>query len=189
LRSDPAQAQRSARDLFEEARRQVQWHYQWIILHEYLPSIIGQELVDEILQNGPPFYRPLDRTQDALIRNARCDLLIPVEFAAAAYRFGHSQVRPNYRINFGPDAGPPVILPILDDSANPNDVDPNDMRGGKRSSRRFIDWQTFFRFDSNNLRLNKSIDTKLSSPLMQLPASRRLGCLRMASSRWPLGTS
>ncbi|MGZ8394845.1 MAG: peroxidase family protein, partial [Nitrospira sp.] len=172
LRSDPAQAQRSARDLFEEARRQVQWHYQWIILHEYLPLTIGQERVDEILQNGPRFYRPLDRTQDALFRNSNGDLLIPVEFAVAAYRFGHSQVRPNYRINFGPDAGAPVILPIFDDSANSNDVDPNDMRGGKRAPRRFIDWQTFFQFDSNNFRFNKKIDTKLSSALMQLPGSR-----------------
>jgi hypothetical protein len=175
LRSDPAQAQRSARDLFEDARRQVQWHYQWIILHEYLPLTIGQERVDEILRNGPRFYRPLDRTEDALFRNAKGDLLIPVEFAVAAFRFGHSQVRPNYRINFGPDAGPPVILPIFDDSADPNDVDPNDMRGGKRAPRRFIDWQTFFKFDTNNFRFNKKIDTKLSSALMQLPGSRGPG--------------
>ena len=172
LRSDPAQAQRSARDLFEEARRLVQWHYQWIILHEYLPLTIGQDRVDEILQNGPRFYRPLDRTQDAQFRDSKGDLLIPVEFAVATYRFGHSQVRPNYRLNFGPDAGPQVILPIFDDSIDPNDPDPNDIRGGKRAPRRFIDWQTFFRFDSTNFRFDKKIDTKLSSALLQLPGAR-----------------
>jgi hypothetical protein len=172
LRSDPVQAHRSSRDIFEEARRLVQWHYQWIILHEYLPLTIGQGRVDEILQNGPRFYRPLDRTHDALFRNAKGDLLIPVEFAVAAYRFGHSQVRPNYRLNFGPDAGPPVILPVFDNSIDPNDPDPNDVRGGKRAPRRFIDWQTFFRFDSTNFRFNKKIDTKLSSALMQLPGAR-----------------
>jgi hypothetical protein len=43
LRSDPTQAQRPARELFNEARRLVTWHYQWIILHEYLPLTIGQE--------------------------------------------------------------------------------------------------------------------------------------------------
>jgi hypothetical protein len=172
LRSDPARAQRSARELFNEVRRLVTWHYQWIILHEYLPLTIGQERVDEIVQNGPRFYRPLDRTQDALFRNSSGDLLIPVEFAMAAFRFGHSQVRPSYRINFGPDAGPPVILPIFDDSVDPNDRDPNDLRGGKRAPRRFIDWQTFFRFDSSNFRPNKRIDTKLSSALMQLPGAR-----------------
>ncbi|HWV47354.1 MAG TPA: peroxidase family protein, partial [Nitrospira sp.] len=168
LRSDPAQANRSARDIFEEARRQVQWHYQWIILNEYLPLTIGQDRVDEILQNGPRFYR----IQDPLFRNSRGDLLIPVEFAVAAYRFGHSQVRPTYQLNFGPDAGPPVVLSIFDDSADPNDPDPNDMRGGKRAPRRFIDWQTFFKFNPDISALNKKIDTKLSSPLMLLPGSR-----------------
>lgn len=172
LRSDPAQANRSAREIFNEARRLVTWHYHWIILHEYLPLTIGQERVDEILQNGPRFYRPLDRAQDALFRNSRGDLLIPVEFAVAAYRFGHSQVRPSYRINFGPDAGPSVILPIFDESADPTNRDPNDLRGGKRAPRRFVDWQTFFRFDNSNFRFNKKIDTKLSSALMQLPGAR-----------------
>lgn len=172
LRSSPAQAIRSARDLFEDARRHVQWHYQWIILHEYLPLTIGQERVDEILRNGPRFFRPLDRSQDARFRNANGEVLIPVEFAAAAFRFGHSQVRPSYRINFGPDAGPAVILPIFNDAVDPNDPDPDDMRGGKRAPRRFIDWQTFFRFDSTNFRPNKRIDTKLSSALLQLPGSR-----------------
>jgi hypothetical protein len=172
LRSDPAQANRSAREIFGEARRLVTWHYQWIILHEFLPLTIGQERVDDIVQNGPRFYRPLDRTQDALFRNSRGDLLIPVEFAVAAYRFGHSQVRPSYLLNFGPDAGAPLILSLFDDSANPNDPDPNDLRGGKRAPRRFVDWQSFFKFDTVNFGPNKKIDTKLSSPLMQLPGAR-----------------
>jgi hypothetical protein len=124
--------------------------------------------VDEILQNGPRFYRVGDRTQDSLFRNSKGDPLIPVEFSMA-YRFGHSQVRPSYRVNFGPDGGPTVILSIFNPSADPNDPDPNDLRGGKRAPRRFVDWQTFFRFDNNNSIRNKRIDTKLSSRLMQLP--------------------
>src|SRR5215207_11390629 len=32
------------------------------------------------------------------------DPFIPVEFSVAAYRFGHSQVRPSYRANFGTSA-------------------------------------------------------------------------------------
>src|SRR5579884_707207 len=45
-------------DVFEEARRLVRWHYQWITAHEFLPLTVGQELVDDILANGPRFYRP-----------------------------------------------------------------------------------------------------------------------------------
>lgn len=169
LRSDPAVATRSGRERFNEARRQVTWHYQWIILHKFLPLTIGQDRVDDIVQNGPRFYRVDDRTQDSLFRNSNGDPLIPVEFAVAAYRFGHSQVRPSYRANFGPDAGPSVALSIFTPSADPNDPDPNDLRGGKRAPRRFVDWQTFFRFDNINPLRNKRIDTKLSSRLMQLP--------------------
>ncbi|MEQ1847372.1 MAG: peroxidase family protein, partial [Nitrospira sp.] len=32
LREDPANATRSAQDLFKEAQQQVRWHYQWIVL-------------------------------------------------------------------------------------------------------------------------------------------------------------
>jgi hypothetical protein len=169
LRSDPAQATRPGRERFNEARRQVTWHYQWIILNKFLPLTIGQERVDELLQNGPRFYRVGDRSQDSLFRNSNGDPLIPVEFAMAAYRFGHSQVRPSYRVNFGPDGGPTVALSIFDASADPTDPDPNDLRGGKRAPRRFVDWQTFFRFENINPLRNKRIDTKLSSRLMQLP--------------------
>jgi hypothetical protein len=98
--------------------------------------------------------------------------LIPIEFSVAAYRFGHSQIRPSYRINFGPTGGSPVFLFIFDDAQDPNFPDPNDMRGGKRAPRRFVDWQTFFNFGDGNSRPNKRIDGKISSPVMLLPGSR-----------------
>ena len=172
LRADPAQANRSAKEIFREARRQVQWHYQWIILNEFLPLTIGQDRVDEILKNGPRFYRVHDRSQDSLFRSPRREPLIPVEFAVAAYRFGHSQVRPSYRLNFGAAPGSEFFGFLFDDSADPNDPDPNDTRGGKRAPRRFVDWQTFFKLDAVNFRPNKLIDSKLSTPLMLLPGSR-----------------
>ncbi|OQW37611.1 MAG: hypothetical protein A4E19_13110 [Nitrospira sp. SG-bin1] len=171
LRADPTQAHRSPRDIFREARRQVTWHYQWIIVNEFLPMTIGQDRTVEILRNGPRFYRVHDRTQDSLFRSPRREPLIPVEFAVAAYRFGHSQVRPSYRLNFGSAPGQEFFAFIFDDSADPNDPDPNDMRGGKRAARRFVDWQTFFKFD-DNFRFNKRIDAKLSTPLLHLLGSR-----------------
>ena len=161
LRADPDQADQSAEQIFKKAQRQVRWHYQWIILHEFLPLTIGQELVDNLLRKGLRFYE-VDKKKDPLI---------PIEFSVAAYRFGHSQIRPSYRLNFGPTGGSPVFAFLFDDSQDPNDTDPNDMRGGKRAARRFVDWQTFFKFD-NNFRPNKKIDGKLSSVVMLLPGSR-----------------
>jgi hypothetical protein len=48
-------------------------------------------------------------------------------------------------MNFGAAPGSEFFAFIFDDSAGPNDLDPNDMRGGKRAARRFVDWQTFFK--------------------------------------------
>lgn len=146
VRKGPAFANRSAKEVFTEAQRQVRWHYQWIIVNEFLPITIGQERVNDILRNGTRFYNVTDRTQDGLFRNSIREPLIPVEFAVAAYRFGHSQVRLSYRVNFGAAPGGEFFTFIFDDSADPNDPNPTDMRGGKRAARRFVNWQTFFNF-------------------------------------------
>ncbi len=171
LRKDSTNATRSAQDIFKEAQQQVRWHYQWIVLNEFLPLTIGQDRVDEILRNGPRFYRVTDRTQDSVFRSPRRQPLIPVEFAVAAYRFGHSQIRPSYRVNFGAADGNEFFAFIFTESAAQEGADPNDLRGGKRAPRRFVDWQTFFKFDDVNFRPNKKIDSKLSTPLMLLPGS------------------
>jgi hypothetical protein len=164
LRKDPSLADQSVERMFKMAQRQVRWHYQWIILHEFLPLTIGQERVDEILKKGLRFYE-VDRRKNPSI---------PIEFSVAAYRFGHSQVRPSYRLNFGPSVTPaaPFFAFLFDDTQDPNDPDPIDLRGGKRAPRRFVDWQTFFNFGDGNVRPNKLIDSKLSSGLMLLPGSR-----------------
>lgn len=168
LRAKPELAKASPDRIFQMAQRMVQWHYQWIVLHEFLPMTIGQDRVDDILRRGTKFYNG----DDARFRNLRGNPQIPVEFSVAAYRFGHSQARPSYRLNFGPDGGNPLFVFIFDDSNDPNDPDPADMRGGKRAARRFIDWQTFFNFGDGNSRPNKRIDAKLSTPLMHLLGSR-----------------
>lgn len=143
--------------VFLEAQRLVRWHYQWILIHEFLPKTCGQAVVDDVLKHGRKFYK------------WRNEPYIPVEFAVAAYRFGHSQVRPSYRMNFGPAAGGDVFLRLfVDTPANSANPDPDDMRGGLRQPRRFIDWQTFFDFGDGNVRPNKRIDTKLSTVLMDL---------------------
>ena len=56
LRKDPANSTRSAEQIFTMAQRQVRWHYQWIILHEFLPLTIGQARVNDILNKGLRFY-------------------------------------------------------------------------------------------------------------------------------------
>jgi Animal haem peroxidase len=154
-------------DTFTEARRLTTWHYQWLVVNQILPNFVGQPMVDDVLRHGPRFFHSHDGAY------------IPVEFSGAAYRFGHSMVRPSYRANLAGDNGNPFFGLIFDsrvdvpDGQNPI-TDPGDLRGGFRSARRFVGWQTFFDFGgafSTDVRPNKLIDTVLSTPLFALPTS------------------
>jgi hypothetical protein len=146
-------------EAFAVARRLTTWHYQWIILHEFLPLVAGQAVIDAVLGNGRRFYDPM-----------RDQSFIPVEWQIV-YRFGHSMVRPSYRANLKGDNGQPFFGMIFD-PAGEESADPVDLRGGARAARRFIGWQTFFDFGgafSADVRPNKLIDTKISTPLFHLP--------------------
>ena len=97
---------------------------------------------------------------------------IPVEFQGAAYRFGHSQVRPSYRMNFTGAADGGQRFAFVFDPRRSTRPTRRDMQGGFAGPGRHIGWPTFFRFDDDRAqctRPNKTIDTKLSSPLFHLP--------------------
>jgi hypothetical protein len=172
LAAQPAYRGASAAAIFHDARHLVTWHYQWIILHEFLPKTIGAERVDQIMHDGMKFYHPQDAANRFQAGDGHTSPRIPIEFSAAVYRFGHSQVRPSYRLNFGPSNGSPFFVFLFDDTEDPAAADPADLRGGKRAARRFVDWETFFDFGDGNVRPNKRIDTHLSSVLMALPGAR-----------------
>jgi hypothetical protein len=130
-------------DVFEDARRATIWHYQWVILKEFLPSLIGSELASELLEGGGELFEPGD------------DPYIPFEFADAAYRYGHSQIRDTYRVNrrFGPV---PVFPDLIGFGAVPVD--------------HAIDWTLQFDVPGNGeAQRSKKIDGRLPSSLISLP--------------------
>jgi hypothetical protein len=155
-------------DVFERARRLTRWHYQWMIVHEFLPLFIGQQRTTDILRHGRRFYRP---------RVA----FMPVEFQGAAYRFGHTMIRPSYRANrVGQPGstlpGSPAFFGMIFDPAGQGQDDPVDLRGGRARPRRFIGWETFFDFGITEVgqtapavKPNKIIDARISTPLFLLP--------------------
>jgi hypothetical protein len=145
-------------EIFAEAQRIVRWHYQWMVVHEFLRRTCGDAVVDDILQKGRKFYKWNNEP------------FIPVEFSVSAYRFGHSQVRPSYRANFTGDGGQPFFAMIFKPTPS-NPTDPDDLSGGCRAPRRFVDWPTFFDFKDGNVKPNKKIDTTLSTALFHLPGS------------------
>ncbi|MEM7551898.1 MAG: peroxidase family protein [Bacteroidota bacterium] len=128
------------------ARRVTQWHYQWIIIHEFLPMIIGEPMARELLIHGRQFYKP-----------ETLPPYLPVEFSAAAYRFGHSIVSdrlylqdPQYVYDlFGRNLGSGFTA--LGDSA------------------RIVQWDHFFALNSTPVQLANKVDTKIVSSLLNLP--------------------
>jgi hypothetical protein len=153
-----ANGARSWQDAFARARRLTTWHYQWLVLHEFLPLVVGQAMVDDVLARGRRFYTVATGAAS-----------MPVEFAGACYRFGHSMVRPSYRANLKGDDGNPFFGFIFDPAQNQAAADPTDLRSGFRARRRFIGWQTFFDFGDGEVKRNKRIDTRISTPLFTLP--------------------
>jgi hypothetical protein len=151
------------------ARQVTLWHYQWLLVNEHLPQIAGQQVVSDVLRNGNRFYNPPPG-----------DAFMPIEFGAAAYRFGHSMVRPSYRANFtsgtGDSTSPtadPFFALVFDqtepDFSAPPSYDRDDLLGGFPAPRRYIGWQTFFDLGDGQVKNNKKIDTTISSVLFTLP--------------------
>jgi len=148
-----------AANAFEAAQKIVRWHYQWIVLHEFLPRTVGQELVDALLSG--------------IDRNHVGPAFMPVEFSGAAYRFGHSQVRGAYELNqqfpggaggFAPIFPADPAAPLPAPGPKPAQVD---LRGGgPLPDYLVIDWGRFF---GANAQESRAIDTKIQQPLLKLP--------------------
>ena len=131
------------RTIFTEARRLVVWHYQWIILREFLPDLIGDRLIDALLAGGSRYYRPA------------ADCFIPLEFADAAFRYGHGQLLETYRVN---PRDPPV--PFFPDLVGFRAV----------PASRVVDWAEFFDLPGRlPAQRAKKLDGRLCSSMMHLP--------------------
>lgn len=142
---------------FEKTQRLVRWHYQWIVRKEFLPLLVGEVVVNDVFQNPLRFYRPPGNYP-----------FMPIEFSVAAYRFGHSQVRPFYHLNDNPEGKPLQLF-----TEDPPNGHRQDLRGGPIEKVHAVNWKNFF--DTGALptpganRASKLIDTILSAPLHNLP--------------------
>ncbi len=170
-----------AMERFQSAQRMVRWHYQWLVIHEFLPRVIGTTMTNKI-------FMPTGSVITNFV-NFKEDPFIPVEFAVAAYRFGHSMVRPAYSINnnfpnvtlFGalPDLNVKTIQSAVQVGATSMNV--TLLNPGWT-----IDWGRFFPMGGANSGnpvnpqipivqkngfplFSKLVDTQISPPLFTLP--------------------
>lgn len=80
---------------FIEAQRIVRWHYQYIVLNDYLRRIVGDHTWHEVFQ-AKDSSRPHPRLRFYRPKNGQA--YMPVEFSVAVFRFGHSMIRPSYAL-------------------------------------------------------------------------------------------
>jgi hypothetical protein len=158
--------------VFEAARRLARWHYQWIVTHEFIPAIVGQTLSDSVYKEVPTgapkitlkYYKPTNPAGRAFI---------PVEFAVAAYRFGHSITRPRYTVRDAFDAnnkflGAVSSVPLFQDA--PTD---NNLNGHRPLPPRLkIQWSKFFNAGTTpTARPVRQFDASLAGSLFKMPAT------------------
>lgn len=137
----------SGAELFEHARQLTTWHYQWAVLHDFLPAICGQAVVSDILGNGRKFYCA-----------EFSEPFIPVEFSVAAYRFGHSMIPQVIRIKNGKTEHN-LFSKVMGVGFKP-----------LNSAAGIVDWNVLFKTaKKSTVQMAEKLDCKLATDLLDLP--------------------
>ena len=155
---------------FEQVQRLVRFHYQYVVINDFLPKIISAPVLADLQHNGH-----YDRSRLKFF-HWRDKPFMPVEFAVAAYRLGHSMIRPGYRLNAAAD----MLLPIF---PVPAQGFPAGLTGFQTMAPgRAIEWGRFIDLDmrpyggagdkdadQKRLQFAYRIDASLVNPLSGLP--------------------
>jgi Animal haem peroxidase len=158
---------------FEEIQKLIRFHYQYVILNDFLPRIIHSSVLADLKTDGHYDQHKLK------FFHWKNEPFMPVEFSVAGYRLGHSMIRPGYRLNDN------VLLPIfpVPSPSAPAPGLPEGLTGFRAMNPHWgIDWGRFIDIDvrtydgtddENKKRLQFAyrIDTSLVNPLSNLPAA------------------
>jgi len=156
---------------FDEVQRLVRFHYQYVVLNDFLPRIVKADVLGSLKTDGQ-----YDRGKLEFF-HWRYDPFMPVEFSVAAYRLGHSMIRPGYRLNDD------TLLPIF---PVPDQGLPEGLTGFRAMNPAWgIDWGRLIDVDERpggnddpddpdtrrRLQFAYRLDTSLVEPLSALPSS------------------
>jgi len=156
--------------IFDQVQLEVRRHYQWAVVHDFLPKIIQSDVLNQVskaivdptltFNTEPPVFKLYNYGE----------AIMPVEFSVAAYRLGHSMVRPGYRLN---EFTTPLAI-----------FDHNNPTSGLNAFGNFpkswaIDWQRFIELglragpetDLDRVQRAYKIDTSIVKGLGALPFS------------------
>ncbi|MCO8275526.1 heme peroxidase family protein [Actinoplanes sp. TRM 88003] len=163
--------------LFRAARETVVRHYQWMVRTDVLPRIVQPSILHDVFTHGRRFFEVGETDTPTL----------PIEFAVAAYRFGHSMVRRTYdwnRIFDGERGTLPLMFVFTGLSGNfdPTAADVNDQESGpfeRLPTNWAVDWRRQYDFAGENgrpdlaapdgINVARPVSTVLVDPLETLP--------------------
>jgi len=152
---------------FVEVQKRVRFHYQYVVLNDFLPRIVHSSVLKDLKSASGQYDQ-----HKLKFFHWKHKPFIPVEFSVAAYRLGHSMIRPGYRLNDG------VLLPIF---PVPSQGLNEGLTGFRAMNPQWgIDWGRFIDIDKrkydgtdaeNKKRLQFAyrLDTSLVNPLHELP--------------------
>ncbi|WP_109507228.1 peroxidase family protein [Nocardioides speluncae] len=152
---------------FFEARRKVVLHYQWMLRTDYLPRIMDGRVAEDVFKNGRKIF---EVGADPLSVPT-----MPIEFAVAGFRLGHSMVREAYDWNREFPDGAGTLDFLFTFSATSGNL------GGNPTlpSNWIVDWRRFYPFDqfgradlkapAGEFNRARRIDSLLVDPLAALP--------------------
>ncbi len=134
----------SATLLFERARQQTRWQFQYLVVRDFLRMVLDPDVYRKVFIADRPTIQW--RT-----------FSVPIEFSAAAMRFGHAMVRPNYLFSFGHEMRLPEVLGRMPER-------------GPIKSELEINWGFFFQgAGAASAVTARPIDTRLALPFQNLP--------------------
>ncbi len=158
---------------FESIQELVRFHYQYVLINDFLPRIVHSDVLAALKTNGRYDERKL------MFFHWKNSPFMPVEFSAAAYRLGHSMVRPGYRLNDN------NLLPIFNTPDSQKAGFKDDLSGFRKVVQdRAVDWGRFIDIDKrpygdpnnpnapenkNRLQFAYRIDTSVVFALSNLP--------------------
>lgn len=150
-------------ELFREAQRIVRWHYQWVVARDFLPRVLPAGHLEALL--APAQGRARARRQPGRRPFAFDGApFMPAEFAAGAWRFGHTMVRPSYQVS----ARAPEVRLF---ATGPDPLDPTHLGGFRPLPARLaVDWSRFLELSpAAPPQPARRLDTRLAAPLTRLP--------------------
>jgi len=161
--------EKSKEQRFNEVQQLTRWHYQWVVALDFLPRLVGEAAMTKVW----PAWQQVatiggERPESALEFDfawyqPKQNAFMPVEFSVAAYRVGHSMVRPAYHLN-----------DQVQNIATFAPGDPGefgDLRGFRTLPQAWgLQWERFLALgDPGLVQPSRAVDAKLAAPLFDLP--------------------